>query len=118
MAVGTAAAVIGLLGTITSLIFQGVGAKEEREQTQSINKKLGQQRAEEMTESRRRFDVGTAQRQEEFRAVERERAKKWKWDEEQRDYRRAWDFTRNLRDLLDRDQASKNRLVSIWNRGR
>jgi hypothetical protein len=107
-----------LLGTAGSLVFQWLGLSKAEEQQAASLSAQSQWRTEDIEREEMRYGMEYGLRRREMKEAKEEREKTWKWKEEERDYIQNQNTVNRFLGLLDKDPASKDRLMMTWNSAR
>ena len=106
-------AIATLLTTVGSLVLSGIGLYKQNQEDEKAKIAYGKATKEEQ----KRYDTQLGITLSEIRKQEEESKRRWKWEEESRDYTRAQGFVSNFKGMLDRQPQFANNLTSIWRRG-
>jgi len=109
---------LNLLGTAGNLLFQWAGlSKSEEQQAKALQYQDRTSRRRERREDQR-FATQSKFAEKQFKAAEKERARTWKWKEEEQSYTRGQNAVNRFMGLLAADPVAKDRLMMTWNSAR
>ena len=111
-----AAAIVTLVGVIGSTIVSQVAAKKQREEQKKIQDVQTGTYYAETAEGQRRYETQLAMTLKQQKEEAQERARQWKWNEEDRNYVRAKDFSDRFVSFLDRYPQYQQNLLNVWGR--
>ena len=100
MAIGT---VLSLIGLGAEVGLQLYGISEQRQAAEEDYQKSEKIRKQSL-----------AQAAEDRRYARKERAKEWRWREDDKEYQRAQNYMSGFNNMLNQNDAYKNKLVNIW----
>ena len=103
---------LSLLGIAGSLLMTWLGMEKQEEA-------YGKESAKEEERYKTRLEMTKEDRaisKKELAYQKKERAKEWKWKEEERNYDRGQSLISGFTSLLEKDPASKNNLLNVWGR--
>lgn len=111
-------AFLTFLGTLGSLGFQWAGLSKQEKQAKRTERLGMRMRQEDIAREDKRYGMEYRIRRKEMKEAKEERAKEWEWREDERDYVQSQNVVNGFLGLLDRDPASKDRLMMTWNNAR
>lgn len=107
---------IGTLTAIGGLILQGYGLYKQEEENKKARRESRSMRAEDIAREEKYAARDYSLTLKKMREDRRERAKAWKWREEERGYERAMNFVDRFTGLMDRQPQFAKNLTQVWSR--
>lgn len=106
--------ILGLLGTAASFVFNWVGMGKEEEQAQDIWQKQQKIRKEDIGRQDRYRNQELRIAQQQAQETKQEKARAWKFREEERDYSRSQAAMGQFIGVLGSNPQAKRQLQQIW----
>lgn len=100
MAIPVAAYVVG---SVLAALISGYGIRKQGQQASEQADMLARYRAEDLSQYKR-----------EYKDLQKEKRREWKWKEEDRNYQRGRQFVDRFTNFLDRDNVFRGQLLNIW----
>jgi hypothetical protein len=107
---------ITAIGTIGSLILQGVGMGLDIEAGQQADAMARRHRNEDIARSEKWASINHKLTLDEIAYNRRQAERAWKWKEEDRAYQRGQDFVNRFVGMLQQDQGLRNNFMNVWRR--
>ena len=107
-----------LIGVAVTSIVTWAGIKKEEEQTKRAQATQSMWKAQDDATQAYQFGEQMGQRKKEQKFIEKQAAKKWKWDEEQANFGKSQAFANRFTGMLQQEPALRNNLMNVWGKGR
>ena len=105
-----------LAGTALSGYLAYRGMKNAEAQAAEQNKTTSQWRSQDISRESALTKSQLGLQKEQFAFEKKEADRKWKWNEEDRNWQRGWDVSNNIKSLLLSQPKYHEMLQSIWRR--